>query len=42
MQQVALASAILLCAGYWVGFSQTPNNEHDPIKMASFYMEIGN
>jgi len=35
--------AVLLCAGYWAGFSSLNTaNEHDPIKMASFYMEIGN
>ena len=42
--QMALL-AVLLCAGYWAGFSSfgsETNNEHDPISSASFYMEIGN
>ena len=42
-QQMQLALlATLLCVGYWLGFSSLNTNEHDPIKNASFYMEIGN
>ena len=41
--RLAAKSAKPLCAGYWAGFSsEKTNNEHDPIKMASFYKGIGN
>lgn len=40
MHESALA-AERLCAGYWVGFSTTDNNQ-DPIKTASLCKESSN